>query len=95
MIDGTDYERVKAEFADDFLILEHVEYVVEFVPKGTSTATGIKWLCNHLDIPLDETYAIGDSVNDLEMHEREGHGFEMVISKPQIKEINEDENSEY
>ena len=84
-----DYERVKAEFADDFLILEHVENVVEFVPKGTSKATGIKWLCNHLDIPLDETYAIGDSVNDLEMLESVGHGIAMGNSMPPVKEIAE------
>ena len=89
VIDGTDYERVKAEFADDFLILEHVENVVEFVPKGTSKATGIKWLCNHLDIPLDETYAIGDSVNDLEMLESVGHGIAMGNSMPPVKEIAE------
>lgn len=36
IIDGTDYERVKKEFSDDFLILEHEENVVEFVPRGTS-----------------------------------------------------------
>ena len=89
VIDGTDYERVKTEFADDFLILEHVENVVEFVPKGTSKATGIKWLCNHLDIPLDETYAIGDSVNDLEMLESVGHGIAMGNSMPPAKEIAE------
>ena len=89
MIDGTDYERVKAEFADDFLILEHVENVVEFVPKGTSKATGIKWLCNDLDIPHDETYAIGDSVNDLEMLESVGHGIAMGNSMPPVKEIAE------
>ena len=62
---------------------------VEFVPKGTSKATGIEWLCNHLDIPLDETYAIGDSVNDLEMLESVGHGIAMGNSMPPVKEIAE------
>jgi len=66
-----------------------MENVVEFVPKGTSKATGIKWLCNHLDIPLDETYAIGDSVNDLEMLESVGHGIAMGNSMPPVKEIAE------
>ena len=82
-------EAYLVRFADDFLILEHVENVVEFVPKGTSKATGIKWLCNHLDIPLDETYAIGDSVNDLEMLESVGHGIAMGNSMPPVKEIAE------
>jgi hydroxymethylpyrimidine pyrophosphatase-like HAD family hydrolase len=52
IIEGTDYERIKREFGDDFEILEHVENVVEFVPKGFSKATGIKWLCNHLKYPM-------------------------------------------
>ena len=89
IIRGYDGEIRINKFSADFLILEHVENVVEFVPKGTSKATGIKWLCNHLDIPLDETYAIGDSVNDLEMLESVGHGIAMGNSMPPVKEIAE------
>ena len=40
---------------------------MEFVPKGTSKATGIDWLCRHMGIKNEDTYAIGDSVNDLDM----------------------------
>ncbi len=89
IIDGTDYERVKAEFSDDFLMLEHEENVVEFVPKGTSKATGIKWLCEHLDISIDETFAMGDSVNDIDMLQSVGHGIAMGNATPPVKEIAE------
>ena len=41
------------------------------------------------NIPLDETYAIGDSVNDLEMLESVGHGIAMGNSMPPAKEIAE------
>ena len=87
IIDGTDYERVKKEFSDDFLILEHEENVVEFVPKGTSKATGIKWLCGYLNIALEDTFAMGDSVNDIEMLQSVGCGIAMGNATPPVKEI--------
>lgn len=41
----------------------------EVVPKGFSKATGIEFLINHLNIPHENTFAIGDSTNDLSMLE--------------------------
>lgn len=63
----TDYARIRDELGADFDCLEHEGHVVEFVPKGTSKATGIDWLCRHMGIKNEDTYAIGDSVNDLDM----------------------------
>lgn len=73
----TDYERIKRELADEFVILEHEANVIEVVPKGTSKATGIEWLCNYLGIENEDTYAVGDSVNDLDMLQYVGHGIAM------------------
>ena len=87
VIEGTDYERVKKEFQNDFEILEHVENVVEFVPKGTSKATGIKWLCNYLDLALEDTYALGDSVNDIDMLQTAGCGIAMGNATQPVIEI--------
>ena len=78
---------MKKEFSDDFLILEHEENVVEFVPKGTSKATGIKWLCGYLNIALEDTFAMGDSVNDIEMLQSVGCGIAMGNATPPVKEI--------
>ena len=73
----TDYKRVRKELDADFDCLEHEGHVVEFVPKGTSKATGIDWLCRHMGIKNEDTYAIGDSVNDLDMLSFVGHGIAM------------------
>lgn len=73
----TDYERVRRELKDAFDILEHDGNVLEFVPKGTSKATGIQWLCNYLGVDVADTYAVGDSVNDLDMLQFAGHGIAM------------------
>ena len=71
------------------LILEHEGHVVEFVPKGTSKATGIDWLCRHMGIKNEDTYAIGDSVNDLDMLSFVGHGIAMGNGTPPAKEAAE------
>lgn len=74
ILPDTDYERVQKELGDEFDFLLHEGNVVEFVPKGTSKATGIAWLCNYLNVDKKDTYAVGDSVNDLDMLEYVGHG---------------------
>lgn len=39
----------------------------EFVPYGYSKATGIQFVLNHYNIPIENAYAFGDSNNDLAM----------------------------
>lgn len=85
----TDYARVLEELSDSFECLEHEGHVVEFVPKGTSKATGIDWLCRHLHIEKRDTYAVGDSVNDLDMLNFVGHGIAMGNGTNAAKEAAE------
>lgn len=85
----TNYEAIKQELEEEFDFLEHGEGVIEAVPKGTSKATGIEWLCKHLDIAKEDTYAIGDSVNDLEMLNFVGHGIAMGNGTDEVKKAAE------
>jgi len=39
----------------------------EIVPKGFSKATGIQYLLDYFDIPLENAYAFGDGNNDAPM----------------------------
>ncbi|MBR4026762.1 MAG: Cof-type HAD-IIB family hydrolase [Lachnospiraceae bacterium] len=73
----TNYEAVKEALLPMFDFLEHGQGVVEMIPKGTSKATGIAWLCDYLGIANEDTYAVGDSVNDLDMLQFVGHGIAM------------------
>ncbi|MCQ2493414.1 MAG: Cof-type HAD-IIB family hydrolase [Lachnospiraceae bacterium] len=72
--DNLDYESIKHELEDFLDFIEHDGVVVEFIPKGTSKATGIKWLCEYLKVDTEDTYAFGDSINDKDMLEFVGHG---------------------
>lgn len=77
IFENTDFERIKQELGKEFEPLLHEGNVVEFVPKNTSKATGIKWLCEYMGVDIRDTYAVGDSVNDLDMLEFVGHGIAM------------------
>lgn len=55
------------KYQDLFDFMYHGENFIEIIPKGCSKATGIEFLLSHLDIPHENTYALGDSINDLAM----------------------------
>lgn len=85
----TDYKRIKEVFSEEFNILEHTPVVIEFVPKGFSKKSGIEWLCKYLDVEMEDTYALGDSINDLEMLAAVGHGVAMGNGSKPAKEAAE------
>ena len=63
----SDFETFYSYITKDFDYIDRGRNFGEVVPKGYSKATGIKFLQEHLDIPLENCYAIGDSSNDLSM----------------------------
>ena len=73
----TDYQRLRKELDGKFDFIEHDGVIIEVVPKGSSKATGIKWLCEYLGVDISDTYGIGDSANDLDMLSFVGHGIAM------------------
>lgn len=64
---NVDPEELYKNLRGDFEVLEHVFGVAEFVPKGFSKAKGIGLVCEKLGIDLEDTIAVGDSVNDVDM----------------------------
>lgn len=89
VLQNTDYPTVKSELISDIDFIEHSPAVLEAVPKGTSKATGILWLCRHLGVPVSDTYGVGDSVNDLDMLGAVGHGIAMGNGTDAAKEAAE------
>lgn len=65
------------ELKEHFDCLVHGMHAIEFVPTGFSKASGIQKTCEFLNIPLENTYAFGDSVNDLDMLSYVAHGVAM------------------
>lgn len=38
---------------------------LEFLPEGINKGSGIRWLCNYLNVPIENTLAAGDAENDI------------------------------
>lgn len=66
---SSDFESFYEGFKDMFEFIKRDIDFYEIVPLGYSKASGIKYLIDYLNIPFENTYAIGDSTNDLSMLE--------------------------
>lgn len=55
------------ELSPYYHFLVHNPEVAEFVPLGFTKGTGIQKICELFDTDIADTYAFGDSVNDIDM----------------------------
>ncbi len=67
LLNGHPAEPVIEKLGDQFDFMVHGTHVMEVVPKGFSKGSGIRHLCEILNISMEHTYAFGDSANDLDM----------------------------
>lgn len=83
---GGDIEGVKKTLLPEYELIFHEEKVVEIAPNGYSKAVGIKKVCEYLGVLRENTYAFGDSANDLEMIGYVSHGIAMGNGTEDIKQ---------
>ena len=80
-------ERVLECFAEDYDVVFHVfGSVGELIPKGYSKARGIERMCRELGIDRENTYAFGDSANDIQMLQYVKYGVAMGNASQDAKE---------
>ena len=77
LIHDRDYPAVIELLKDDYDFMVHGDVAMEVVPKGYSKASGIAFVCEKLGIDVKDTYAFGDSANDVDMLEFAGVGVAM------------------
>jgi len=61
-------------------------YSVDVIPKGGSKAEGIKKMIDRLGFKLEDVYAFGDGLNDIEMLQAAGTGVAMGNAVPEVKQ---------
>ena len=71
--EGSRHEQFKQAMEPHYTCIERGYTMLELVKKGCSKAKGMEILLKHLNIPREDTLAIGDSTNDLPMFEMAGH----------------------
>ena len=59
--------------------------MVDLVKLGVSKGTALAWAANYLDFPLQDTIALGDGLNDLEILEIAGISVAMGNAVPDVK----------
>lgn len=57
---------------------------LEMLPQGVSKGVGLRHLCSHLGIPLDQVVAVGDAPNDLDMLQTAGLGVAVANAHPDV-----------
>ena len=85
--EDSDFDAFHKEFKTILEFIHRGQNFYELVPLGFSKATGIKYLTDHLDIPYENTYAIGDSTNDLSMLEYVKNSVAMGNSHPLLFDL--------
>lgn len=60
-----------------FRFIRWHQYSTDVVPRSGSKAEGIKRLMEHVGFRLEDVYAFGDGLNDMEMLQEVGHGVAM------------------
>lgn len=87
-IGDVDLEQLATDLGEDYDMIVHVgDKVFEVVPTGYSKATGIEKVCELFDVARENTYAFGDSANDLEMLAFVAHGIAMGDGEPETKAV--------
>lgn len=77
---------VHERFGKDFYVTTSSELLVEIVVKGCNKGGALEYLAHHYNIPLSQTVAIGDNLNDLPMIEKAGLGVAVENAETPLKE---------
>jgi hydroxymethylpyrimidine pyrophosphatase-like HAD family hydrolase len=58
---------------------------LEMIPPAASKGAALRFLASHLGVPLEETIAVGDQENDLEMIRAAGLGVPMPLASETVR----------
>lgn len=82
-IDKICYE-INKEFSDNVVAYRNAQFV-DVVPKGCSKGSGVKQVCEMLNITMDNVYTIGDSFNDVSMFNITKNSFSFPTVEENLK----------
>lgn len=80
-------EAFRREFEKELDFVDREGGFFEILPKGFSKETGMRFLAEHLGIPMKDTVAIGDSSNDIPMLKCAGTGIAMGNAPDRVKAL--------
>ncbi|WP_110929257.1 Cof-type HAD-IIB family hydrolase [Bacillus massiliglaciei] len=72
---------------EKFQFIRWHEFSTDVLPKGGSKAEGIKKVMERIGFDIEDVYAFGDGLNDIEMLKEVGHGVAMGNAHQAVKDI--------
>lgn len=87
-VEISDIERRLVENDIEARIVYSSHRDLDILPRAADKGAAIQWLCNHLDIGLDEVVVAGDTGNDRAMFELPGvRGIVVSNALPELREL--------
>ena len=80
------YSFAEREFGSELYVTTSSEFLVEIVRKGSDKGGALEYLANHYGIPLSQSVAVGDNINDLPMIQKAGLGVAVENGEKALKE---------
>lgn len=78
-------EKLELDFGDRIQCMFSQDGYLEILPKEAGKGTALRFLCHLLDIPVSDTYAAGDSENDITMLKAAGISYAMQNGDETVK----------
>ncbi len=92
--DLAEIERLLSENHIDARIVYSSDRDLDILPRSADKGAAIRWLCDHLDIGLDEVVVAGDTGNDRAMFELPGvRGIAVGNALPELKSLAKDRDN--
>ncbi len=85
-MEEADEHLYKDKFSEANFVRWH-RYSCDILPKAGSKARGIKKVLEKMNIPIENSFAFGDGLNDIEMLQAVGTGVAMGNGHEKVKEI--------
>jgi Cof subfamily protein (haloacid dehalogenase superfamily) len=82
--ENSNFEEAFKALENKFDCIYHNTEFIELVPKGFTKVRGIEAIIKHLGVYIEDTYAFGDSLNDIDMLQYVRYGIAMGNSSPGI-----------
>lgn len=87
LTEKSNFEEILPKIQEKFDLIRHQGVnLIELIPTGYNKASGIETLIDYLGIDRKDTYAFGDSTNDLQMLDYVECGIAMGNSYPEVLE---------
>ena len=74
-----------ADYIDDYVVNWSHPYMVNMIPKEAGKSQAIRWCLQHLEVDQEDSYAMGDGFNDVDMLRAVGHGIAMGNASDNLK----------